>query len=120
MEMGSLPEWFTACAELLAVCTALFLPQITARRARRESLVRMRRVTKGLLAALADDRENRGGEAVDELESAKDLQLYLRVAFFALSEPSEIALRDEVQRLYRALARPRPDVAAVRKEIAAL
>ena len=22
MELGSLPEWFTACAEVLAVCTA--------------------------------------------------------------------------------------------------
>ena len=119
MEMGSLPEWFTACAELLAVCTALFLPQISARRARRESLVRMRRVTKGLLTALADDRES-SDEAVDTLESAKDLQLYLRVAFFALSEPREIALRDDVQRLYRALARPHPDIAAARKEIAAL
>ncbi|RDB63841.1 transcriptional regulator [Gordonibacter sp. 28C] len=120
MEMGSLPEWFTACAELLAVCTALFLPQVTARRARRESLARMRRVTKGLLVAFADDRENHGAEPVDELESAKDLQLYLRVAFFALNEPREIALRGDVQRLYRALARPQPDIPAVRKEIAAL
>ena len=120
MEMGSLPEWFTACAELLAVCTALFLPQITARRARMESYVRMRRVTKGLLTSFADDRESHGAEPVDELESAKDLQLYLRVAFSALSEPREIELRDEVQRLYRVLARPQPDIAAVRKEIAAL
>lgn len=29
MELGTLPEWFTACAEVLAVCTALFLPQYT-------------------------------------------------------------------------------------------
>ena len=32
MELGSLPEWFTACAEVLAVCTALFLPQYRAYR----------------------------------------------------------------------------------------
>lgn len=82
--------------------------------------MRMRRVTKGLMTALADDRKNCGGEAVDELESTKDLQLCLRVVFFALNEPSEIVLRDEVQWLYRALARPRPDVAAVCKEIATL
>ena len=42
MELGSLPEWFTACAEVLAVCTALFLPQYRAYRDRRESLARMR------------------------------------------------------------------------------
>ena len=34
MELGTLPEWFTACAEVLAVCTALFLPQYTAYRNR--------------------------------------------------------------------------------------
>ena len=38
MELGSLPEWFTACAEVLAVCTALFLPQYRAYRDRKESL----------------------------------------------------------------------------------
>ena len=52
MELGSLPEWFTACAEVLAVCTALFLPQYRAYRDRKESLARMRRVTKGMLAAM--------------------------------------------------------------------
>ena len=45
MDWGSLPEWFTACAEVLAVCTALFLPRYQARRERQESLARMRRVT---------------------------------------------------------------------------
>ena len=85
-----------------------------------ESYVRMRRVTKGLLTSFADDHESHGAEPVDELESAKDLQLYLRVAFFALGESREIELRDEMQRLYRVLARPQPDIAAVRKEIAAL
>ena len=57
MELGSLPEWFTACAEVLAVCTALFLPQYRAYRDRKESLARMRRVTKGMLAALVDERQ---------------------------------------------------------------
>ena len=75
MELGSLPEWFTACAEVLAVCTALFLPQYRAYRDRRESLARMRR---------------------------------------------EIALRGQVERLYRRLMGPAPDLAALRRDVAAL
>lgn len=57
MELGTLPEWFTACAEVLAVCTALFLPQYTAYRNRKASYDRMLRVTSGLLRDLADDLE---------------------------------------------------------------
>ena len=53
MELGTLPEWFTACAEVLAVCTALFLPQYTAYRNRKASYDRMLRVTSGLLRDLA-------------------------------------------------------------------
>ena len=95
MELGSLPEWFTACAEVLAVCTALFLPQYRAYRDRRESLARMRRVTK-------------------------ELELYLRVSFFVLSDAREIALRGQVERLYRRLMGPAPDLAALRRDVAAL
>lgn len=121
MELGSLPEWFTACAEVLAVCVALFLPQYTAYRDRRASLARMRRVTKGMLSALADDRARCGRDCdAAALQSASDLQLYLRVAFFALSDEREIALRGEVERLYRQLVARDVDVAAVRREIEAL
>ena len=101
MELGSLPEWFTACAEVLAVCTALFLPQYRAYRDRRESLARMRRVTKGMLADLVDERQARPSADPDQLESAQELELYLRVSFFVLSDAREIALRGQVERLYR-------------------
>ena len=120
MELGSLPEWFTACAEVLAVCTALFLPQYRAYRDRKESLARMRRVTKGMLAALVDERQARPSCDPRQLESAKDLELYLRVSFFVLSEAREIALRGQVERLYRRLVGPAPDLAALRREVAAL
>ena len=53
MELGSLPEWFTAFAEVTAVCVALFLPQYTAYRDRKASLARMRRVVSGTPDALA-------------------------------------------------------------------
>ena len=49
MELGSLPEWFTAFAEVTAVCVALFLPQYTAYRDRKASLARMRRVVSGMV-----------------------------------------------------------------------
>lgn len=120
MELGSLPEWFTACAEVLAVCTALFLPQYRAYRDRRTSLARMRRVTKGMLAALADERAARPTADPSQLESAQDLELYLRVSFFVLSDAREIALRGQVERLYRQLTAPSPDFAAARRAIAAL
>ena len=107
MELGSLPEWFTACAEVLAVCTALFLPQYRAYRDRKESLARMRRVTKGMLAALVDERQARPSADPAQLESAQELELYLRVPFF-------------VERLYRRLMGPAPDLAALRREVAAL
>ena len=51
MELGSLPEWFTAFAEVTAVCVALFLPQYSAYRDRKASLARMRRVVGGMLDA---------------------------------------------------------------------
>ena len=121
MELGSLPEWFTACAEVLAVCTALFLPRYQARKERRASLARMRRVTAGLLEALADDRERCGSDCEPaKLQSAEDLKLYLRISFFALSAEQELALRDDVARLYRRLLAPDVDLASVRREIAAL
>ena len=124
MDWGSLPEWFTACAEVLAVYTALFLPRYQARRERQESLARMRRVTTGMLDALADDRERCGAQCdpakLQNLQSAEDLKLYLRVAFFALSAPSEINLRDEVASLYRRLLDPNADIAAIRRDIATL
>ena len=53
-----------------------------------------------------------------QLESAQDLELYLRVSFFVLSDAREIALRGEVERLYRQLVGPDPDLAVVRREIA--
>ena len=118
MELGTLPEWFTACAEVLAVCTALFLPQYTAYRNRKASYDRMLRVTSGLLRDLADDLERCCGSDALQLESAKELQLYLRVSFYALSEAREIALRAEVERLYRRLVAPHADLPALRKEIA--
>ncbi len=120
MDMGTLPEWFTACAELLAVCTALFLPQFNAYRARKESLARMRRVTTGMLEALLADRRSRADADPASLESAKDLDLYLRIAFFALSDARELALRDEVDGLYRRLMAPDPDLPALRGRIKAL
>ena len=120
MELGSLPEWFTACAEVLAVCTALFLPQYRAYRDRRESLARMRRVTKGMLADLVDERQARPSADPDQLESAQELELYLRVPFFVLSDAREIAVRGEVERLYRRLMGPAPDLAALRRDVAAL
>lgn len=121
VELGSLPEWFTACAEVLAVVVALFLPQYRAYQDRKESYARMLRVTTGMLEALANDREHlgKGGDPA-KLQSAQDLQLYLRVAFFALSEPREIALRDRVARLYRQLVAPEVDLPALRLEIRAL
>ena len=115
MELGSLPEWFTACAEVLAVCTALFLPQYRAYRDRRESLARMRRVTKGMLADLVDERQARPSADPDQ-----ELELYLRVSFFVLSDAREIALRGQVERLYRRLMGPAPDLAALRRDVAAL
>ena len=120
MELGSLPEWFTACSEVLAVCTALFLPQYRAYRGRKESLARMRRVTKSMLAALVDERQARPSADPAQLESAQELELYLRVSFFVLSEAREIALRGQVERLYRRLVGPAPDLAALRREVAAL
>ncbi|WP_080802820.1 transcriptional regulator [Arabiibacter massiliensis] len=120
MELGSLPEWFTACAEVLAVCTALFLPQYQAYRDRKQSLSRMRRVTKGMLATLADARAAGPSTNPAQLESAQELKLYLQVSFFVLSDAREIALRDQVEQLYRQLTAPSPDIAAVRSAIAAL
>ncbi len=121
MELGSLPEWFTASAELLAVVVALFLPQYNAYRDRKASFARMKRVTKGMLQTLADDREQ-CGESCDaaKLQSAEDLDLYLRVAFFTLSDAREIALRDEVSSLYRQLIAPKANLPILRQKIAAL
>ena len=119
MELGSLPDWFTAFAEVTAVCVALFLPQYTAYRDRKASLARMRRVVSGMLDALATDRAHcAAGCDPRQLESAKDLELYLRVSFFVLSDAREIAVRGEVERLYRQLVGPDPDLAVVRREIA--
>lgn len=100
------------------MCTALFLPQYTAYRNRKASYDRMLRVTSGLLRDLADDLERCCGCDALQLESAKELQLYLRVSFYALSEAREIALRAEVERLYRRLVAPHADLPALRKEIA--
>lgn len=122
MELGSLPEWFTACAEVLAVVVALFLPQYRAYQDRKESYARMLRVTTGMLEALANDRERLGKEGGDpaNLQSAQDLHLYLRVAFFALSDAREIALREQVAQLYRQLIAPNPDLPTLRQNIRAL
>ncbi len=123
MELGTLPEWFTACAEVLAVCTALFLPRYTAFRERRASYERMHRVLVGLLNALMRDLgDAEVGTSVDpsKLESAEELGLYLKASYFALSSPREIALRDEAEGIYRALLKPGADVAALRREVAAL
>lgn len=121
MDSVSLPEWFTALAETSAVIVALFLPRYQEHRARKASLARMRRVTKGMLATLARDRAACGdGCDPAQLESAKGLELYLRVAFFALSDQRELDLRDEVARLYRALVAPDADVPALEREIARL
>lgn len=78
----------------------------------------MRRVTSGLLRELADELERCDGCDASQLESAKELELYLRVSFYALSEAKEIALRAEVERLYRRLAAPHADLPALRREIA--
>ena len=99
---------------------ALFLPQYRAYRDRRESLARMRRVTKGMLADLVDERQARPSADPDQLESAQELELYLRVPFFVLSDAREIALRGQVERLYRRLMGPAPDLAALRRDVAAL
>ena len=55
-----------------------------------------------------------------QLQSAQDLELYLRVSFFVLSDAREIALRGQVERLYRRLMGPAPDLAALRRDVAAL
>ncbi len=121
MELGSLPEWFTAFAEVTAVCVALFLPQYSAYRDRKASLARMRRVVGGMLDALATDRAHcEAGCDPRQLQSAQDLELYLRVSFFVLSDAQEIALRGDAERLYRQLVGPDPDLAVVRREIADL
>ncbi|MFR1639047.1 MAG: hypothetical protein ACLSVD_07635 [Eggerthellaceae bacterium] len=85
MELGTLPEWFTACAEVLAVCTALFLPQYGVPQPQ-ASYDRMLRVASGLLR----DTWPTTGTLLRvrcrlQLE-APELQLYLRVSFYALSE----------------------------------
>ena len=123
MELGTLPEWFTACAEVLAVCTALFLPRYTAFRERRASYERMHRVLAGLLNELMRDLgDAEAGAGVDpsKLESAEELGLYLKASYFALSSPREIALRDEAEAIYRALLRPGADIEALRRKAAAL
>lgn len=121
MDPVSLPEWFTAFAEISAVVVALFLPQVQARRARKTSLARMRRVTKGMLQALVRDRAA-CGEGCDpaQLESAKNLDLYLQVAFLVLSDQQELDLREEVVCLYHALIAPQADVDAIEQKIAQL
>ncbi len=40
------------------------------------------------------------------------------MSFFVLSDAREIAVRGEVERLYRQLVGPDPDLAVVRREIA--
>ena len=94
MELGTLPEWFTACAEVLAVCTALFLPQYTAYRNRKASYDRMLRVTSGLLRDLADDLERCCGCDALQLESAKDCRRGRR-------------MRSTTSRVTRAATKPR-------------
>ena len=121
MDPVSLPEWFTAFAEISAVAVALFLPQYQAHRERKTSFTRMRRVTKGMLYALAHDRAACTEScAPSRLESAKELNLYLQVAFLVLSDQRELDLREEVARLYRALTSPHADIQAIEQEIALL
>ena len=67
-----------------------------------------------------DERQARPSADPAQLESAQELELYLRVSFFVLSEAREIALRGQVERLYRRLVGPAPDLAALRREVAAL
>ena len=121
MDPVSMPEWFTAFAEISAVVVALFLPQYQAYRERKTSFARMRRVTKGMLQALARDRAAcKGGCDPSKLESAKELDLYLQVAFLVLSDQRELDLREEVAGLYRELTSPHADVDAVERKIALL
>ena len=121
MDSVSLPEWFTAFAEISAVVVALFLPQYQAYRDRRTSFARMRRVTKGMLQALAHDRAACGkGCDPAQLESAKELNPCLQVAFLVLSDQRELDLREKVDCLYRALVSPCADVDAIEHEIAQL
>ena len=42
------------------------------------------------------------------------------MSFFVLSDAREIALRGQVERLYRRLMGPAPDLAALRRDVAAL
>ena len=118
-----MPGWFTgSCAEVLAVCTALFLPQYRAYRDRRESLARMRRVTKGVLSRTSSTSGRPAlRPTLDELESwPRSSSCTCACRLFVLSDAREIALRGQVERLYRRLMGPAPDLAALRRDVAAL
>ena len=99
---------------------ALFLPQYRAYRDRRESLARMRRRRAAGGPRRRAAASFRPSADPDQLESAQELELYLRVPFFVLSDAREIALRGQVERLYRRLMGPAPDLAALRRDVAAL
>ncbi len=87
--------------------------QRLARLGRRFVLVLVHRALGARQRACApDDLERCCGCDALQLESAKELQLYLRVSFYALSEAREIALRAEVERLYRRLVAPHADLPA--------
>ncbi|GKT03240.1 hypothetical protein [Furfurilactobacillus entadae] len=72
MEIGPLSEWVTAAAEILAVCTALFLPTITnartAKRRERKLATSIKHITHQALQGDAD--------------AGHQLEIFIKIYFF--------------------------------------
>lgn len=79
MEIGPLSEWVTAVAEILAVCTALFLPYLNqARSARRRQRKFNRTITHLTEAILTGDND-----------AKRQLEMFLNVSFLSSTSAKE-------------------------------
>lgn len=105
IEWGAVSDWFEAVAELLAVCVALFLPMVEARKRRRATRKRIKqnvyRLTLELLEMTRDNDERSA--------SYQTLQVMIRLYGGLLTDPLGEPIVAIGEELLVLLETPEPD-----------
>ncbi|MEO1772251.1 hypothetical protein [Candidatus Enterococcus ferrettii] len=117
MELGSLAEWVTGLAELLAVCVALFLPIFMDRNKRKRASKKLIVVTSNMALRVIQEKEENEGKRVEKLDSYKDFKEFQSVVSIIVDDPVTLSRITAANELLLSIHRDNSNLATISSSI---
>lgn len=117
MQIGSLAEWVTGIAELLAVAGALFLPMIRTRIETKKSMRKNIKMAHAITDNIIHEKKTDPTVPVSQLHAYKDFRLFINLVEWRTDDENAIVFMETLKRIIFKLDDPNTDFTEVQQEV---